>query len=514
MVDIELSFRNLGDTPTDALAKGYEIRWGPGITADREVVNPKHAGAVGGLLGTGQLVTVTKIRDEDWTTPGPQQEGTDADEVENKRTSWAAMHSKYFVAALLAGGLSDPQDVQRRVRFSEYEAFPLPWPPEPNRYRLLLQVGKEWLLDEEHFNQERTARFLFLPAGKKRINQDIAQAVSGLEDTPKDRRKLYERTQQIYAEYGNVVSLLTGTRLEVSGFFLEPGEVLTDRFRLYAGPKHTQLLDNVLLPDGKRAHLESLIEFGLTGPLAKGLLWLLKLFYGVVHNYGVAIVLLTILIRLALFPIAQRSSKTMKRMQTRMRIIQPEIEAVRKKYRDDPQRMNAEMMKVYRKYGVNPASQLGGCLMILVQMPILFAMFTMLRNAAELRGEPFVLWIHDLTAPDLLVSVGGFPIRLLPLIVTGGTILQQMLSPMTGSVSGGQKTMMYLMPILFLFFFYGMASGLNLYWGMSTLIGVGQQYLVNRYSSDEEEHLTAADLERMARQARKKRRERAQLPRF
>ncbi|MDA1192994.1 MAG: membrane protein insertase YidC, partial [Candidatus Poribacteria bacterium] len=473
---------------------------------------PKEYGAMGGLLSTGQLPTLTPIRDDDLDAPGPQtKDGEDADAIENKRTVWSAIQSKFFIATFLSGELTSPQAaLPRSARFSEYNPFPLKWPSEPERYRIVLNVGKEWLTDSEHLNQSKTKRFLLIPSGTTRLNAEITQAVQGAKDTDKARRKTRETLQRAYADYGNVAELLSGMRLEVDGFFLQPGQSQTDTYRLYAGPKHTAILSHVVLPDNVTpAKITETISFGITGPLAKGLLWLLNAFHKLIPNYGVAIILLTILVRLALFPLSQSSSKSMKKMQNRMKIIQPELDDARKKFGDDPQKMNAETMKVYRKYGINPASQLGGCLMILAQMPIFIAMYSMLRNSAELRGEPFTLWINDLTAPDLLYSVGGLPIRLLPLIVMGGTLIQQRMNPTAGTMQGSQKMMMNLMPIMFVFIFYGMASGLNLYWGISTFIGVGQQYLVNKFSEDTEENLTAADLERMAKQDRKKKRQRA-----
>ena len=243
----------------------------------------------------------------------------------------------------------------------------------------------------------------------------------------------------------------------------------------------------------------------------------MKLFYQLTRNYGGAVILLTVLVRLAMFPLTQKSSESMKKTQQRMKVIQPEVDAVKEEFRGDPQRMNVEMMKVYRKYGVNPMGAMWGCLMILPQMPIFFAMFTMLQNSAELRGAPFMLWIDDLTAPDLLFTVFGLPVRALPFVMTAGTLLQQRMNPAATAMGGGQqRMMMYLMPLLFFFMFYNMASGLNLYWGASTLIGVAQQAFVNKFgkTGGDEEHLTAADLEREARAAQKKKqRQRRARPR-
>jgi YidC/Oxa1 family membrane protein insertase len=512
-VDVEVTFRNAGEARTDAAASGYEFRWGPGIAADGEGYHPGDFGARGGLQTSGALSDFASVRDFDRSEPGPQKkDGGFADGKENQRTVWAALHSKYFVAALLSSELESDPGMARVARFSEYEAFPISgWPKEDRRLHLILDIGKGWLQDDDHLAQRRSERYLIFPAGTTTVSRKIADTLRRPADDPKQQAKVEDQQRSIYAEFAGVTDLLTGTRLEVPGFFLDAGASRTDRFRLYAGPKHTELLRRAALPGGEApAHLHEIVQYGgVFGGLAKAMLWLLKRFYAVVRNYGVAIILLTILVRLALYPITQRSSESTKRMMTRMKIIQPELEAVKQKYRHDSQRAAVEMQKVYQKYGINPAAQLGGCLLMLAQMPVFIAMYQMLAMAGELRGEPFLLWVDDLTAPDLLVALAGFPVRVLPLLMLGGMLLQQAMSP-SGATAGLQKTLTYLMPAMFVFLFYGMPAGLNLYWGVSTLLGVGQQYLVNKYGkSTGEENLTAADLERMAKQEQKRKRRRS-----
>ncbi len=508
-IDVSVKFDNQG-APEDILAGGYELRWGPGIAMDREQPTNEF-GIVGGMHSVGPLDGFTELRDHMVSEPGPQnKDGSPADEAPQYETIWSAIHSKYFIAALIGDGLGADGETDRYIHFSEYDAFPLDWPREPDRHRLLMEIGKDWLVDEAHFGQTKPTHLLLIPTGTRQMNADIEKAAR-----KGDGRKSEENLKRIYAEYGDAQSLLTGARLSADGFLLPEGRVLIDRFRIYAGPKHTELLKDVVLADGgEPAQLNQLVSFGFTGPLAKGLLWLLKLFHALFRNYGVAIIVLTILVRLAMYPLTKKSSEAMKKSQSQMKIIQPMVDEVKKKYSTDPQRMQVETMKVFRKYGVNPMSGMWGCLMMLPQMPIFFAMFTMLRNSAELRGEPFMLWIDDLTAPDVMFSIFGLPIRALPILMTVGTLLQQRMLP-TASPMGGkqQKMMMYLMPLIFFFFFYNMASGLNLYWGASTLLGVGMQFLVGKLGKqEEEEQLTAADLERRARMERKKKQRRRRSP--
>jgi len=507
-VDVELTFRNTGNVRTDALARGYTLRWGPGIAADHELYDPRTYGVRGGLAKKTAVPIVRTVADANPDEPELQTRKPEDDAPEKNDTLWAAIHSKYFVAALIPADLGP----DRTVLFSEYRAFPAA-SQEPARLHTLMSIGKEWLNDPDHFGQRKTQHFFIFPVGTASISERIAATLRRPAETDKQRARTEAEQRRIYGEFGYVASLFEGAQLTASGFFLDPGAALTDKYRLYAGPKHTGLLKAALKPDDQTlARLDLLVNFGtLLGWLGNGLLWTLKMFDAVVGNYGVAIIILTLLVRLAMYPISQRSSESMKRMQTRMKIIQPELEAVRQKYRDDPQRMNTETMKVYRKYGVNPAGQLGGCLMLLLQMPIFIAMYRMLGTAAELRGEPFLLWIDDLTAPDSLLVVAGFPLRVLPLLMTAGTILQQRMS--TTGAEGAQKTLLYLMPVMLLFIFYGMPSGLNLYWGVSTFLGVTQQYLVNRFGKQTgEENLTLADLEREAKQERKKKRARRAFP--
>lgn len=508
-IDVSVEFHNRG-APENALKDGYELRWGPGIAMDREPPTNEF-GVVGGMHSTGPLDGFTELRDHMLSEPGPQnKDGSPADEVNLRETIWSAVHSKYFIAALIGGGLgADGKTENRGIAFSEYDAFPLEFPREPDRHRLLMEIGKEWLIDEAHFGQKKPTHLLLIPTGTRQMNADIAKAAR-----KEDGRKSEQNLKRIYAEYGDAQSLLTGARLSADGFKLPAGRRLKDRFRIYAGPKHTGLLKDVVLADGEPAQLNQLVNFGFTGPLAKGLLWLLKLFHMLFKNYGAAIIVLTILVRLAMYPLTKKSSEAMKKSQSQMKIIQPMVDEVRQKYSADPQRMQAETMKVFRKYGVNPMSGMWGCLMMLPQMPIFFAMFTMLQNSAELRGEPFMLWIDDLTAPDMMFSIFGLPIRALPILMTVGQLLQQRMLPSASPMSGKQqKMMMYLMPLIFFFIFYNMASGLNLYWGASTLLGVGMQFLVTKFGKqEEEEHLTPADLERRARMARKKKQRRRRPP--
>jgi YidC/Oxa1 family membrane protein insertase len=165
------------------------------------------------------------------------------------------------------------------------------------------------------------------------------------------------------------------------------------------------------------------------------------------------------------------STRSMKKMQA----LQPLMNKLKEKYPDDPQKQQQEMMKLYKEHKVNP---MGGCLPLLVQIPVFFALYTMLRATVELRGASF-LWIKDLSMPDTIFDLGGIPVNPLPLVMTATTLWQQKLTP-TANVDPTQQKMMMLMPVMFLFFFYSMSSGLVLYWTVQNLLSILQQWLALR----------------------------------
>lgn len=234
------------------------------------------------------------------------------------------------------------------------------------------------------------------------------------------------------------------------------------RFRLFVGPKDTEVLPE---------ELRDLIDYGWFAFLCKPLFVGLKWIHGVVGNYGVAIVLLTVVINAALFPLRYKSVTASQKMQK----IQPRIKAIQEKYKKlkstDPKRqqMNSEVMALYKEHGVNP---LGGCLPLLLQMPFLFAFYSLLNVAIELRQAPFFAWIQDLSAPD--------PTYILPVLMVGSMMLTQKLTPMP-SADPLQAKMMLFMPLIFGFMMATQSSGLVLYWFTSNLVNIFQQLAMNRF---------------------------------
>ncbi len=252
-------------------------------------------------------------------------------------------------------------------------------------------------------------------------------------------------------------------------FTLEPGESREFRFALYFGPKKMENLKAV----GRG--LPEALHFGFFDPVAKPLLWALKFFYRYVGNYGLAIILLTVLIRILFWPLNHLSYKSMKRMQE----IQPLIQRLREKYRDDPQALNRELMQVYRTYRINPFS---GCLPILVQIPVFFALYKVLLQAIELRHAPFFAWINDLSAPDRLYVGFDIPylhgLPVLTILMGLSMYVQQKLSPT--SLDPTQARLMLIMPVFFTVLFVNFPSGLVLYWLVNNLLSIAQQLITNK----------------------------------
>lgn len=238
---------------------------------------------------------------------------------------------------------------------------------------------------------------------------------------------------------------------------LEPAESFSRSFSYFAGPKKY-----VSLTQLGSSHAE-IMEFGFWTPLSKLFLRILNIIYSVIPNYGVAIILMTLLVKLVLWPITRKSTESMKRMQK----IQPLVAELREKYKDKPDKLNRETMALYKEHKVNP---MAGCLPLLFQIPVFIALFTMLRSAVELRFAPF-LWIRDLSEQEgLLAGVLPIPLNILPLIMTSMTVLQQKMTPQAGDPQ--QQKMMTLMPIIFLVMFYSMPSALVLYWTTSQGAGI------------------------------------------
>jgi YidC/Oxa1 family membrane protein insertase len=250
--------------------------------------------------------------------------------------------------------------------------------------------------------------------------------------------------------------------LGLPSFTVEPGKSVVQKFQIYAGPKEIARLDAL------GHNEEAVLNFGWFGFISKTLLWGMNALHSLLFgSYAAAIVVLTLIIKSLLWPLQNKATNSMRKMAA----LSPKMTELREKYKDDPTKMNEELMKLYRDYGVNPFS---GCLPMLIQIPIFFGFYGMLGTAIELRNSSF-LWIHDLSQPDTIAHIAGFPINILPLVMAGTMVWQMAISPKTGDAT--QQRMMMFMPIIFIAFAYNYASALSLYWTTQNLFSIVQLYL-------------------------------------
>ncbi len=251
------------------------------------------------------------------------------------------------------------------------------------------------------------------------------------------------------------------------GFKLAPGETATHEVNLFVGPKAYTLLKQ--LP-----HYETeIMHFGIFKLICIALLRAMTWLYGFLGSYAWAIIVLTFIVRGALWPVQAKATRSMKQMS----LLQPKMVELKEKYKDDPTRMNTEVMKLYKEHKVNPVA---GCLPMLIQIPIFFGFYSMLGNAVELRNQPF-LWISDLSVPDTVATIAGFPINILPLLMAGTMVLQMQLSPKSGDAL--QQRIMLFMPLMFVVFTYNFASALALYYTVQNILSIVQLYIMRNESA-------------------------------
>jgi YidC/Oxa1 family membrane protein insertase len=261
--------------------------------------------------------------------------------------------------------------------------------------------------------------------------------------------------------------------------YLEPevkigkGTQAAYEYDIYFGPKSLKLLSQM------NNGLDRSVNFGMFDFIAKPFLWLMNFIHDYIPNYGVAIIILTIIVKIILWPLGNKSYKSMNDMKK----LAPLMKEIRDKYKDDKKKMNQETMALYKTYKINP---MGGCLPMVLQIPVFFALYRMLYEAIELRHAPFFLWINDLSAPDRLFNFDihiplmqpPYGIPVLTLIMGASMFLQQKMAPAPADPT--QAKLMTFMPILFTFIFINFSSGLVLYWLVNNLLSMGQQYYVSK----------------------------------
>ncbi|MFH1191718.1 MAG: membrane protein insertase YidC [Candidatus Omnitrophota bacterium] len=316
-------------------------------------------------------------------------------------------------------------------------------------------------------NQEKT---MHLSAGKDFSSLDIK--FIGLRD-----QYFCSIVEPVNLTTSGYIKKITTQESEVGLFMsevsLKPGEQIGHSYLIYLGPQDLKIINNA------KSEWTSIIYFGTFDFIAQLLLQLLGFFYSLVHNWGLAIIILSFAVYFMLFPLSIKQMRSMKEMQ----LLQPKIEALRKELKDNPQKLNKEIMELYKEHKVNP---LGGCLPLLLQMPIFFALYQALIRSVALRGAHF-LWIKDLSSPDQAfvfknsIPFLGNQVNILPILMAIGMFVQQKISmgKATGEAAQQQKMMSIIMPIMFGVIFYQMPSGLVLYWFVNSLLMLAYQFRIN-----------------------------------
>ena len=274
--------------------------------------------------------------------------------------------------------------------------------------------------------------------------------------------------------------LIDGVDIDVIA--IQPGATIENKFILYVGPSHVPALKAF------GYDFEETINYGFFGGISKAILVVLGFFYSLFHSWGLAIILLSIFLNIILFPLTLKSFQSMQKMQA----LHPQMEKLKKQHKDNPQKLNKDIMELYKKYKINPFS---GCLPMLLQMPIFISLYQALMKSIELRHTKF-LWINDLSAPDavripITLPVLGNSINILPLIMVGAMVIQQKMSTKSAGAAVSeeqqqqQKMMLIIMPIMFGFIFYNMPSGLVLYWVVNTSLTIIEQMAIMKNTAVE-----------------------------
>ncbi len=255
---------------------------------------------------------------------------------------------------------------------------------------------------------------------------------------------------------------------------IEAGGKLEKSFKVYAGEKDKAKLASVDKDIVDAADVSKWIE-----PIRDFLLWCLLKINLLVGNLGWSLVIFSILTKIVLLPLTQKSTESMKRMQE----LAPKMNELKVKYKDRPDQLNKEVMKMYKANKVNP---LGGCLPLILQMPFFFALWSALINSIDLWQAPFIFWIKDLSLPDTVLTISGFNLNILPIVMTATSYIQQKLTTPAGGTNQQQKMMMF-MPLIFIFIFWNMPSGLVLYWTLQNVLQILNQIYVNKKTEEVKE---------------------------
>ena len=328
--------------------------------------------------------------------------------------------------------------------------------------------GSMWSSETSMFNS---------PAGKKIQYAGVTNQFFATAIRPKEALETtaWAKPSQIKLKDGAAPLKAIRAGLRLPDAALDSNAKKSFSCRIFVGPKNNKVLQSMGNGWGE------LMQYGWFWIVSVTLNRTLNFFHdcldGVAKDWswGLAIIFLTIVVRMVIWPLHAKSTRTMKRMSK----LQPEMAKLKEKYADDPAKLNTETMGLYRKYGINP---LGGCLPMFIQIPIFFGFYKMLQYAVELRGQGF-LWVPDLSQPDTFATLAGVPINILPVVMAISSFFQIRMTPKTGDAM--QQRIIMFMPFMFLFFCYNFASALALYWTTQNIFSIGQTWLMSRIPEPE-----------------------------
>lgn len=377
-------------------------------------------------------------------------------------------------------------------------------------YRYAIETSNKLPFVEEHADLEATSARAFIETAggkeeidatdpaepqRKTINGDVTYIASRVKYFVQALIPISPRLES--AEVNGAAHATPGGKHHIETYSLTAtipiGNANNDTIRAnyYLGPLEYSRVSELNPP------LDETMDFGwsfLVRPISIHLLYPIFMFlHGFISNWGLVIIVFSIIAKLLTYPLSTGQMKSMRKMQA----VMPEVNKLKEEYKDDPKKLQEETFKIYRMYGVNPA---GGCLPLLLQMPILFALYSVLVNVIELRQAPFMLWITDLSVPDKLIDFGATSIPLLGNHISGLTILMvitMVIQSLTTVTDERQKKMAYIMPVLFMFLFNGLPAGVGLYYFMFNVFGITQQLYNNKF-------LPPLDLEQMKNDAKNK----------
>ena len=292
-------------------------------------------------------------------------------------------------------------------------------------------------------------------------------ATGGRVYSHKTTHRLLNEPQEEHEQYIHHTGVLASLQFDAQ--VLQPGESVVQQFTTYAGPKEYRLLEAHALTYGNS--IDSVMGFDtpVFGFFAKLLLRSMNGIHGFGLGYALCIIVITIIIKILFWPLTRASTVSMKRMAA----YQPQMAEIRAKYKEDPQKLNKRMMEFMREHKINP---MGGCLPILIQIPVFFGFFTMLRSAVELRGAQF-LWACDLSQTDTVAHIADFPINPLPMIMGATMLLQARMTPVSPTADPTQQKIMKYMPLMFIVILYNFSAGLTLYWTVQNMLSILQTKL-------------------------------------